>query len=538
MKKGLFVLFCLFFALNVWSLNYCQTSAWGYGGAATGGGNATPTLVNSYAALKAAMGSGNKVIIITQNITFSSAIACSKSNLTILALPGVKLTAENKNIGFFSFKSCSNIIVRNIYFVGKGSDTQQKGDAMTFDGVTTGWVDHCTFQDGSDGNFDIVGLSDNITVSWCRFRYTLGGEHCFSNLIASNSNQKPTDGTYNITFAYCWWDHGCQQRMARSRNASIHYLNSYWNSSDAAYYIGPENTDVYVEGCYFEGAPAKKNVIWANWGGTNGATIKDSYSQNGFPSITGRTVTVPSYTYSAVDYTTTKTMVTHSTCGAGPTLTVTNTGAISSSCDSPDPGPGPGPTPGPDTTKTATTFWNFSDAAFSSLGTLTATQTINGLTIAAAGTDASVTVDGNSKSIDGYNFTSRLKTGGAMTDSARSLSFAVTGNCTIEIYCMSSNSSSTRTMNVATGTWSNTKQTFEVGTTIAKYTYKYTGAANTVYIGSANGGINFYAIKVIYPSTALGEADTHDQPTKILRNDQLFIFNNGHYYTLQGVLLN
>jgi len=538
MKKGLLVLSCLFSALGVWSVNYCQTSAWGYGAAATGGGNATPTLVSSYSALKSAMSSGNKVIIITQSIAFSDMIECSKSNLTIIGMSGVTLSNSNQDKGIFKFKGGSNYIIRNIAFKGPGATNNQGGDLLCFEGASKAWVDHCSFQDGSDGNFDICKGADNITVTWCRFFYTITSSHNFSNLVGSSESDAAADGTFNITYGYCWWDQGCAQRMPRSRHAEFHLLNCYWNSSAASYYLGLQTTSAYVEGCYFGGSLSGGKIVGSSNSWYDASTIAYKFvncvSDKSLPNDNRASYVVqPTYTYpTALTASDAKAAVTNTTCGAGPTLTVTNTGAISSSCDSPD--PGPGPTPGPDTTKTATTFWNFSDAAFSSLGTLTASQTINGLTIAADGDAGSVTVDGNSKSIDGYNFTSRLKTGGAMTESARYLSFAVSGNCTIEIYCMSSNSSATRTMNLATGTWNNTRQTFEVGTTIDKYTYSYTSTANTVYIGSANGGINFYAIKVIYASTALGKADTYDQPTKILHNDQLLILNNGHYYTLQG----
>jgi len=602
MKKSVLVLVCSFFALAAWSLNYCQTSAWGYGGAATGGGNATPTLVNSYSALKTAMNSGNKVIIITQSIAFSDMIECSKSNLTIIGMPGVVLSNSNKDKGIFKFKSGSNFIIRNLAFKGPGATNNQGGDLLCFEGSSKAWVDHCSFQDGSDGNFDICKGADDITVTWCRFLYTIDSSHNFSNLVGSSATDKATDGTFNVTYGYCWWDQGCAQRMPRSRNAQFHLLNCYWNSSKASYYLGLQTSTAYIEGCYFGGSLSGGKIMGSNnsdWYDANtiGFVFVNCVSDKTLPSNNrASSVTTPTYTYpTALTAAEAKTAVTNSTCGAGPTLTVTTAGAISSTCDGDNPTlndptnksqtvtagtaissitftatnatnisvtglpagltsstngmtltisgtptasgtytvtatnasganataqgtitvgtiPGPTPTLDLDTIKT-TTLWNFSTSAFSGLGKFTTNQKVNGLLIAADDNDT-IVVDANKKSIDGYSFTSRIKTGGAMTSTARFFAFCVTGNCTIEIYCISGNSSTNRTMNVATGSWNNIKQTFDVGTSIAKYTYSYTGAATSLYIGSAAGGINFYAIKVIYSSQPEAKPTISDPTNK------------------------
>jgi len=310
-------------SLSALALDYVQTAAFGYGEAATGGGNAQPVYVDTYTSLQEALQKDSQVIIITHDISFPQSINCQHSHITLIAQPGVKLTSEGVNIGFFWFGRCRNIILRNLFMVGAGSNTEQKGDAITFRGVKHGWVDHCTFQDGSDGNFDIVGTSDSITVSWCRFRYLLtsGHQHRLSNLIASNSQQMPEDTTYNITFAYCWWDHGCQQRMVRSRHASIHYLDCYWNSNTADYYIGPENTDCYIEGCWFDGGLKPQNIIRTSYGGVNGVKIIRSHSDTGFPNIVGgRPVITPPYHYDKVSARKAKKMVTQPDLGAGATL--------------------------------------------------------------------------------------------------------------------------------------------------------------------------------------------------------------------------
>lgn len=351
---------CISMQLN--AVTYCAPSAWGYGASATGGGSATPTLVKDASGLKSAISKGNKVVIITQNITVSSQISSSASNITIMAVNGAKLisTQQNSsNSGIFYLKG-SNIILRNLTFEGPGAYDCDGNDNLCLDGATKVWVDHCDFQDGCDGNFDIKGKTDNITVTWCRFRYLkkpkAGGsggadDHRFTNLVGSDSSDKPSDGTYNITYGYCWWDEGCKQRMTRCRNASQHFLNCYWNSSVADYYVGPENADCYFEGCIFEGKPAKNKIFYENYSGKNGAKFINCTSKNGVPAdITKRSVLTPTYSYTALTAAEAKTAITNSTCGAGATLTVTDKGAVSSSCDGNNDNPGNNDNTGNDNT--------------------------------------------------------------------------------------------------------------------------------------------------------------------------------------------
>lgn len=346
---------CLSLQLN--AATYCAPSAWGHANGVTGGGNTTPTLVDTYDELKSALSSSSaQVIVITKSISFAgkSRITCSKSNKTILAKKGVVLETtgfESKTSGIFLFDGCSNIILRNIKMVGPGADDNQCQDLLNLDGATKVWVDHCEFSDGVDGNFDIIGNSDNITVSWCRFFYEKDpkADHQFSNLIGSKADMKPKDGLYTITFAYNWWDHGCAQRMTRSRHSDLHFLNCYWNSNNASYYIGPGTTKLYIEGCYFDGNVATKNIIKDSYEGSNSWTIVNSYAKKGLPSNNG-TVSKPSYAYTAMAYADVPATITNSSCGAGATLIVTDQGVVSSSCDGNNENPGNNDNTGGDNT--------------------------------------------------------------------------------------------------------------------------------------------------------------------------------------------
>ena len=509
-----FILLCALCAITVSlsAFNYCAEQSWGYAGTTvTGGGSATPTLVKSVSELKSALNKGkNKVIIITQNLTFTSMLSVQDgSNVTLMALPGVKLTSEKQdatNSGILYVKRFSNLIIRNITFVGPGAYDCDGNDLLCFENVTKAWVDHCDFQDGCDGNFDNKGGTDNITVSWCRFHYLkapkAGGsggadDHRFTNLLGSSSSDKPSDGTYNFTWAYCWWDEGCKERMVRCRNCELHFLNCYWNSSVANYYVGPENAKCYFEGCTFAGKANSAKNIFKSYGGTNACKFVNCVGN--LPSNSG-SVNAPSYAYDKLSAADAKSYVTNSSCGAGATLTINTKGEIGSSCDggstpTPDPDPQPGPDPTP---VTSDLTWDFSTSDFNALGTITSSTTINGLTIVAT-SEKAVTIAEGAKTIDGHSFTHVMKTGGSGSAAARSLNFAVTGACTIEVYLISANATTERTLNIYSGSYGGTLlTTLPAATTAAKQTYAYSGGATTIHMGSANSGINFYAINLIY----------------------------------------
>ena len=327
------------------AVDYCANSSWGYAGTnVTGGGNANPTYVTNESELSAALNTKNSVIIITQDITVTEHISTDKDNLTIMALPGKKLISnqQNKDNSGILYLKGSNLLLRNLTFEGPGAYDCDGWDNLCLDKATNVWVDHCDFQDGCDGNFDIKGTSDNITVTWCRFRYLkapkTGGsggadDHRFSNLIGSGSNDKPSDGTYNITYAFCWWDEGCKQRMTRCRNCELHFLNCYWNSSVADYYVGPQNAKCYFEGCTFAGKANSPSKIWSDSYGGNTNLCTFVNCTGNLPSNTTPGVSAPTYPYDQLSAATAKNHIVNSSCGAGATLTVTREAEVSSSCD-------------------------------------------------------------------------------------------------------------------------------------------------------------------------------------------------------------
>lgn len=383
--KSLITALGLALSMLVTAQDYCLTAPFGYGASATGGtGGSVVKVTNASDLEEALLSSGKKIIIVTQNIQFTSLLKVKATDKTLLGLPGVKLYNNTvptnasdaaAKTGILYFKENSkNVIIRNLIFQGSGAFDSESADGLCLDAVTNFWIDHCDFQDGVDGNFDIKNATDNITVTWCRFRYLKSpksksswtadkgtDDHRYSNLVGSGSSDKPSNR--RITYAYNWWDEGCVQRMPRARHSQFHLLNNYWSSSVASACLGLGGCTAYIEGCYFT---QKKSVIYKDYSNDDGASSNklkfvDSYgAKDGLPSNVG-TVSAPTYSYTALSYSETKTAVTNSTCGAGATLNVTAAGVVSSSCSSSgggnvDPAPTPDPTP---TGETETTIIDF-----------------------------------------------------------------------------------------------------------------------------------------------------------------------------------
>lgn len=346
MKKNLFTLLLLM-SITLSAQNYVMTSPEGFGASATGGGTTAAVTVTTYADLIAKL-----KLTTPQVILVSGTINCTYTSLqlndkTIIGLSGAKLVNLDQTAsgsGILNIKSGSNnVIIRNLIFEGPGAYDVDGHDNLTSE-ATNLWVDHCEFQDGMDGNFDNKGTADNVTISWTKFTYLKapksggsGGadDHRFSDLVGSSKSDAPADGHYSITFKNCYWAEGCRERMPRARNAELHILNCYYNTSVSSSLAiglggGNNNTTCYVEGTDFAKiGTAFKNYISTD-GGTVGITFLNSLKA---PADYGNAVSKPTYSYTTLDVNEVAGYVRNASCGAGATLQISADGKISTSCN-------------------------------------------------------------------------------------------------------------------------------------------------------------------------------------------------------------
>ncbi|WP_228852397.1 pectinesterase family protein [Aegicerativicinus sediminis] len=351
MKKILLFLLFLCVLLPVTAQTFYQSAPEGYGEGTTGGGSATPIVVSTYADLKANLRlSTPQVILVSGTIDFSATelqISEVVTNKSIIGLPGAKLVNTKQTqseSGILNLKAgSSNVIIRNLIFEGPGAYDTDGRDNLTSEGCINLWVDHCEFRDGIDGNFDIKNSSDNVTVSWCKFTYLKdpipngpGGsdDHRFSNLVGSSSTDAPADGHYSVTFQNCYWADGVRSRMPRARNAELHILNCYYDttvSGSTALGLGggTNNLTCYVENSNF----ANVTTVYSR-ATTDGGTVSLQFENclNGVANV--NSVTKPTYNYTVIPVEDVASNITDSSCGAGATLQVNISGDITSSCDS------------------------------------------------------------------------------------------------------------------------------------------------------------------------------------------------------------
>lgn len=268
-KRLLIILFGMVGFTHLFSQDACSPIGWAtMNGGVTGGGNANPTVVRTYSELASALGNESvRVVHISGTIDVSGnrITIQDQSDKTIFGLPGSKLVTTDyskSGSGIFYIKRCSNFILQNIVFEGAGAYDTDGYDNLCIDNSTNFWVDHCEFHDGTDGNFDIKNMADNISVTWCTFSYEKppipggsGGsdDHRYTNLIGSSASATDDRNKLNTTFQYCWWGNGCRERMPRVRFGKIHLLNNYFSSSVANYCArAGEEANILIEGNYFE----------------------------------------------------------------------------------------------------------------------------------------------------------------------------------------------------------------------------------------------------------------------------------------------
>lgn len=272
----------------------------------TGSDNENPVTVSTAEELKAALkAQGKKTIYIKGNIAFRGQMSVDgATDKTVYGLPGSVLSnpihSDDKDkSGILILKNCRNIVLRNLTFKSSGAYDIDGKDNLTLQNSQHIWIDHCDFQDGVDGNLDCQHATDFVSITWCRFRYLIapwkggsGGarDHRYTNLIgSSDKNGDEDDGHLRITYANCWWDEGCRERMPRIRFGQVHVVNCLYSSSVANYCIGTGyRCNAYVEKCVF----INQSHPWKNYA-TSGSytdyniTVTDCIGADDVQSLSG-----------------------------------------------------------------------------------------------------------------------------------------------------------------------------------------------------------------------------------------------------------
>lgn len=228
----------------------------GFATGATGGSGGTSVTVTSAAAFKTAAESTTaQVITVSGNLDIGSTTVSIGSNKTIIGAD-----SNAGIVGNLVINGKTNVIIQNLNITNpSGVGT---GDGLEITGSTKVFVTKCTFTDCADGSLDVVRASDNVTVSWCRFRYVNQTTHNFSNLIGNDDGATGDRGKLHVTMHHNWYDAGVHERQPRVRYGYVHCYNNYYASSTANYTVGVGvESHILLEDNYFE----NQQDAWANY---------------------------------------------------------------------------------------------------------------------------------------------------------------------------------------------------------------------------------------------------------------------------------
>ena len=232
----------------------------------TGGGNATPTTVTTFAALKAAaQDKAPRVIVISGTIDTRDG---GGSALEIASNKTLRGADDDATIvGGLTMKNVSNVIVRQLNvkgtWPGSGPD-----DTLSTRNSHHVWFDHLNVWDAGDGLLDITNASDYQTVSWCKFWYTNADhDHRLASLNGSGGGDHPEDeGKMRVTYHHNWWAELVDQRMPRVMYGDGHQFNNYFHSTGNSYCIGVGSYgSVLIENNYFEDVNNPHQFMYALW---------------------------------------------------------------------------------------------------------------------------------------------------------------------------------------------------------------------------------------------------------------------------------
>ncbi|KAG9078212.1 hypothetical protein FS749_009814 [Ceratobasidium sp. UAMH 11750] len=250
-------------------------------GGTTGGGSASPTTVTSLSALKSALSSGNKVVLVSGTITGNEVIKVP-ANTSVIGKSGAALVGVGLRI-----IDVSNVIVRNLKISKVLADA---GDAIGVQAANRVWIDSLDLssdrnhdKDYYDGLLDITHgcYAVSVTNSYLH-------DHWKGSLVGHSDSNESEDKAIQVTYAFNKW-YNLNSRTPSFRFGHGHIYNNYFvsNNDGINTRVGAE---LLVQNNVFEnvGKP-----LYATDGGYANASGND---------FGGASNTAPSTSWSSVGY--------------------------------------------------------------------------------------------------------------------------------------------------------------------------------------------------------------------------------------------
>lgn len=222
-------------------------------GGTTGGAGGDTVTVSTYADFKAAVQAKEaKVVIVKGTIKTTDGDGYGlkiASNKTIMGKD-----SSATIYGGLSISGVKNVIVYNLNLQGTYPNPGPSDAIAVNGGSTNVFLSHLNIWDAEDGNLDITGQANYVTVSYVHFWYTLSSHpHRLNSLIGSGASDHPEDfGTLKVTYHHCWFGTLLNERMPRVMYGNAHVYNNYYTATDNLYGIGVGSYgSALIEGNYF-----------------------------------------------------------------------------------------------------------------------------------------------------------------------------------------------------------------------------------------------------------------------------------------------
>ena len=223
-------------------------------GGTTGGKGGDTVTVSTYAAFKAAVQAKEaKVVVVKGTIRTTDGDGYGlkiASNKTIMGKD-----SSATIYGGISISGVKNVIVYNININGTYPNPGPSDGIDISNGTTNVWIHHVNIWNAEDGNLDIKGQANYITVSYVKFWYTdKNHPHRLNGLIGSGAANHPEDfGYLKVTYHHCWFSTLVNERMPRVMYGIAHVYNNYYNAPGNLYCVGVGSyASAYIENNYFK----------------------------------------------------------------------------------------------------------------------------------------------------------------------------------------------------------------------------------------------------------------------------------------------
>ena len=223
-------------------------------GGTTGGKGGDTVTVSTYAAFKAAVQAKEaKVVVVKGTIRTTDGDGYGlkiASNKTIMGKD-----SSATIYGGISISGVKNVIVYNININGTYPNPGPSDGIDISNKSTNVWIHHVNIWNAEDGNLDIKGQANYITVSYVKFWYTdKNHPHRLNGLIGSGAANHPEDfGYLKVTYHHCWFSTLVNERMPRVMYGIAHVYNNYYNAPGNLYCVGVGSyASAYIENNYFK----------------------------------------------------------------------------------------------------------------------------------------------------------------------------------------------------------------------------------------------------------------------------------------------